>query len=106
MLPSTRVSLSLQFAPAAYSIGAVFLWGAADFAGGYGARRANAFVLTAFSHLCAFVLMFSIAVGQHGAFPSRASIVWALIAGASGGFSLAIFYRALASGQMGLTAPS
>ena len=84
---------------------AVFLWGAADFAGGYGSRRANAFVLTAFSHICAFGLMFAIALGQHGAFPSRASIVWAVIAGASGGFSLALFYRALASGQMGLTAP-
>lgn len=94
-----------QLAPAAYSVIAVFLWGAADFAGGYGSRRANAFVLTAFSHLCAFGLMFAIALGEHGVFPSRASIVWALIAGASGGFSLAIFYRALASGQMGLTAP-
>ena len=94
-----------QFVPAAYSVIAVFLWGAADFAGGYGARRANAFVLTAFSHVCAFALMFSIALGQHGEFPSRASIVWALAAGASGGFSLAIFYRALASSQMGVTAP-
>jgi drug/metabolite transporter (DMT)-like permease len=62
-------------------------------------------VLTAFSHVCAFVLMFSIALGEHGVFPSRASIVWAVIAGASGGFSLAIFYKALASGQMGLAAP-
>ena len=94
-----------QLVPAAYSVTAVFLWGAADFAGGYGSRRANAFVLTAFSHICAFGLMFAIALGQHGPFPSRASIVWALIAGASGGFSLALFYRALASGQMGLTAP-
>jgi drug/metabolite transporter (DMT)-like permease len=49
--------------------------------------------------------MFSIALGQHGEFPSHASIVWALAAGASGGFSLAIFYRALAAGQMGVTAP-
>jgi drug/metabolite transporter (DMT)-like permease len=49
--------------------------------------------------------MFTIALAQHGVFPSRASIVWALIAGAVGGFSLALFYRALASGQMGLTAP-
>jgi drug/metabolite transporter (DMT)-like permease len=49
--------------------------------------------------------MFAIALTQHGAFPSRASIVWAVLAGASGGFSLALFYRALASGQMGLTAP-
>ena len=99
------VSSLTQFVPAAYSVTAVFLWGAADFAGGYGSRRANAFVLTAFSHICAFGLMFAIALGQHGAFPSRASIIWAVIAGASGGFSLALFYRALASGQMGLTAP-
>ena len=105
MLRSSGVSSSIQFAPAAYSVIAVFLWGAADFAGGCGSRRTNAFVLTAFSHVCAFVLMFTIALGQQGVFPSRASIVWALIAGAVGGFSLAIFYGALASGQMGLTAP-
>jgi len=94
-----------EFVPAACAITAVFLWGAADFAGGYGSRRANAFTLTAFSHVCAFVLMFAIALGQHGAFPSRTSVLWALLAGGVGGFSLAIFYRALASGQMGLTAP-
>jgi drug/metabolite transporter (DMT)-like permease len=49
--------------------------------------------------------MLAIALGQHGIFPSRASILWALLAGSVGGFSLAIFYRALASGQMGITAP-
>ncbi|HME34006.1 MAG TPA: DMT family transporter [Candidatus Sulfotelmatobacter sp.] len=105
MLRSSRVFSLTQFAPAVYSVTAVLLWGAADFAGGLGSRRANAFVLTAFSHVCAFALMFVIALSQHGAFPDRASIVWALIAGAVGGFSLAVFYRALASGQMGLTAP-
>jgi len=105
MLPSSGVSSPTQFAPAIYSAIAVFLWGGADFAGGYGSRRANAFVLTAFSHVCAFVLMFAIAFALHGDFPSRTSILWALAAGAVGGFSLAIFYRALASGQMGLTAP-
>jgi drug/metabolite transporter (DMT)-like permease len=94
-----------QFGPAAYSVTAVFLWGAADFAGGYGSRRANAFVLTAFAHVCAFILMCTVSLGQHSAFPDRTSILWALTAGAVGGFSLAIFYRALASGQMGLTAP-
>jgi drug/metabolite transporter (DMT)-like permease len=83
----------------------VFIWGASDFSGGFAAKRGNAFVVTAFSHLCAFVLMFMAALPQHGAFPSRTSILWAVAAGAIGGFSLAIFYRALASGQMGLTAP-
>jgi drug/metabolite transporter (DMT)-like permease len=105
MLPSSGVSSLTQLAPTAFSVTAVFLWGASDFAGGYGSRRANAFVLTAFAHLCGFALMFVIALGQHGAFPSGASIVWAVLAGAVGGFALAIFYRALAAGQMGLTAP-
>jgi drug/metabolite transporter (DMT)-like permease len=99
------VFLPAQFAPAAYSVAAVFFWGAADFAGGYGSRRANAFVLTAFVHLCAFAFMLVIGLAQHGTFPSRMSVVWALAAGAAGGFSLSIFYRALASGKMGLTAP-
>jgi len=49
--------------------------------------------------------MFGIAFALHPAFPSRASILWGLVAGGIGGFSLAIFYRALASGKMGLTAP-
>lgn len=105
MLPSSGVTSPLQLGPAAYSVSAVVLWGAADFAGGYGSRRANAFTLTAFSHICAFALMASIALGSHGALPSRASILWAVAAGSVGGFSLAIFYRALAQGQMGLTAP-
>jgi drug/metabolite transporter (DMT)-like permease len=48
--------------------------------------------------------MFSVALVHHGIFPDRASIVWTLIAGSVGGFSLAIFYRALASGHMSLTA--
>src|ERR1700690_4206584 len=103
MLTSSGVLSPTQFAPTAFTVTSVFLWGAADFAGGYGSRRANAFVLTAFSHVCAFGLMFAIALALHGEFPSRASILWALLAGAVGGFSLSIFYRALSLGQMGLT---
>jgi drug/metabolite transporter (DMT)-like permease len=105
MLPSTGVSFLPQFGPVACSVGAVFLWGTADFAGGFGARRANTFVLTAFSHLCAFGLMLTIAHTQPGPFPDRISIFWAVTAGSLGGFSIAIFYRALAAGHMGLAAP-
>ena len=105
MLPSSGVLSPSHLPPAAYSVAAVFIWGAADFAGGYGSRRANAFVLTAFSHACAFALMSLIALGQGGPFPDRISILWAIAAGSIGGFALAIFYRALASGHMGLSAP-
>src|SRR5438445_12582985 len=105
MLLSSGVSALTQLGPTACTVAAVFLWGTSDFAGGYGSRRANAFVLTAFSHICALALMLTIAFTQHGSFPNRASIFWAVAAGVIGGFSIAIFYRALASGHMGLAAP-
>jgi drug/metabolite transporter (DMT)-like permease len=105
MLPSTFMSPAPQFAPAACSLAAVFIWGASDFTGGYASRRANAFVFTAAAHACAFVLMLSLALAQDAPLPSRTGILWALLAGAIGGFSLAVFYRALAEGKMGLTAP-
>jgi drug/metabolite transporter (DMT)-like permease len=98
------VSALLPVGPVAYSVLAVFLWGASDFAGGCGSRRADAFVVTIFSHLCAFLVMLSVALLHPGAFPNRASIAWTLLAGSVGGFSLALFYRALASGHMSLTA--
>ncbi len=99
------MSAASQFAPAACSLAAVFIWGASDFTGGYAARRANAFVFTAVAHACALVLMLTIALAEHAVFPSRTAILWALLAGGIGGFSLAVFYRALAEGKMGLTAP-
>jgi drug/metabolite transporter (DMT)-like permease len=105
MLPSTFMSPAPQFAPAACSLAAVFIWGASDFTGGYASRRANAFVFTAAAHALALVLMLSLALAQHTPFPSRTGTLWALLAGGIGGFSLAIFYRALAEGKMGLTAP-
>ena len=103
--PHFRVWIPLQFAPAACSVAAVVLWGASDFAGGLGSRKANAFVLTAFSHLCALALMLLVALAQRETLPDRVSMAWALIAGGVGGFSLAVFYGALAAGRMGLTAP-
>jgi drug/metabolite transporter (DMT)-like permease len=105
MLPSSGVSSISQFASPASAVLAVFIWGASDFSGGFASKRGNAFVVTTFSHLCAFALMAAIALPQHAAFPSRMSIFWALAAGSIGGFALAFFYRALAEGQMGLTAP-
>src|SRR5438445_11817027 len=105
MLLSSGVSALTQLGPTACTVAAVFLWGTSDFAGGYGSRRAHGFVLTAFSHICAFALMFSVALVQHGEFPARASILWASAAGALGGSSLSLFSRALARAQMGSTAP-
>jgi len=93
------------YLPAAYSLTAMGIWGASDFLGGVGARRANAFLFTAVVHLSGVVLMGSLALLTHAPFPSRTSVLWCIAAGSVGGISLALFYRALASGKMGLTAP-
>ena len=98
MMPSLSASTS-------FSLAAVFSWGTSDFLGGYGARRANAFLLTAIAHLSGLLLMAGVALATHAPFPSGTAIAWALVGGFSGGGALAIFYRALASGRMGLTAP-
>lgn len=97
-LPSLSLSTS-------FSLGAVFSWGTSDFVGGYAARRSNAFLLTAIAHISGLLLMTGVALATHSAFPSRTTVTWALIGGLSGGGALAIFYRALAAGRMGLAAP-
>jgi uncharacterized membrane protein len=94
-----------QYIPAAYSLTAVGVWGASDFLGGVGARRANAFLFTALVHISGLVVVGALALITHAPFPAMVSLVWSLIAGVLGGVSLIFFYRALARGNMGLIAP-
>jgi drug/metabolite transporter (DMT)-like permease len=94
-----------HLASTGFALGAVLAWGTSDFVGGYAVRRADAFLLTAIAHASGALLVLSLALGHHSQFPGRTSLEWALAAGSLGGVSLAIFYRALASGSMGLLAP-
>jgi uncharacterized membrane protein len=99
------MSVAAQYIPAAYSLTAVGVWGASDFLGGVGARRANAFLFTAIVHLSGLVVMGTIALVSGAAFPGVVSLAWSLLAGSLGGTALIFFYRALALGNMGLIAP-
>jgi drug/metabolite transporter (DMT)-like permease len=99
------MSATAQYIPAAYSLVAVAVWGTSDFLGGVGAQRVNAFLFTAIVHLSGLVVVGAIALITHAAFPAEASLLWSWTAGAVGGFGLALFYRSLASGSMGLVAP-
>lgn len=99
------MAIAPQYIPAAYSLTAVGVWGASDFLGGVGARRANAFLFTAVVHLCGMVSVGAVALITQAAFPENSSLMWSLVAGSVGGIALAIFYRSLAEGNMGLVAP-
>jgi drug/metabolite transporter (DMT)-like permease len=105
MLTSSSVSASPQFVSAAYGLAAVAAWGTSDFLGGYATRRANAFLFTTVVNLGGLLLVGNLAMASHAALPTGRGALWVLAGGVSGGAALAIFYRALSSGRMGLTAP-
>lgn len=94
-----------QFACAAYGLAAVVAWGTSDFIGGYATRRANAFLFTAVVNMGGLLMVGTLATTSHAPTLSWPGAAWVVAAGASGGTALAIFYRALSSGRMGLTAP-
>lgn len=94
----------IQLVPTSFGLGAVLAWGSSDFLGGFASRRANAFFLTAISHAGGLVLALAMVLATHAVFPPMTSVYWAMLGGACGGAALALFYGALASGHMGLTA--
>ena len=104
LYPGTPL-ISSNYLSAAFSLATILCWGSADFIGGLASKTADSFLVTALAHASGFTVMACLALLTHAAFPSTGSVLWALAAGASGGVALAIFYRALASGHMGLNAP-
>jgi drug/metabolite transporter (DMT)-like permease len=99
------MSHSVQLASVFYALGAFLSWGISDFVGGYAARRFNSFFLAALGHLSGTALMVALALANHESIPDLSHLRWAFAAGVCGGVSLALFYRALSQGNMGLAAP-
>jgi uncharacterized membrane protein len=79
-------------------------WGGSDFVGGLGARRAPALLVVCSGHFVSFLVLLALCSGMRLAVPSTHTIVFAAIGGFEGSLALAVFYRALAMGAMGLTA--
>lgn len=79
-------------------------WGGSDFVGGVGARRAPALLVVASGHIVSFLLLLGICVHMRLALPGSHSLFYAMVGGFEGSLALAVFYRALAMGAMGLTA--
>jgi len=96
---------SAQLTSTLFALGSFGTWGVSDFIGGYTARRFQPFFLAALGHFSGTALMASLALANHEAFPPLSHLRWAFAAGVCGGISLALFYRALSQGNMGLAAP-
>jgi drug/metabolite transporter (DMT)-like permease len=94
-----------QIAPAAASLAATCAWGMSDFLGGFASRKTNAFLLSTITHVSGTAFMVIFAFTLASPVPEKRSLAWAMLAGVLAGLALAVFYRALAAGDMGLTAP-
>src|SRR5208337_4315991 len=79
-------------------------WGGSDFIGGLGARRAPALLVVASGHFVTLIILLAVCLGTHLALPGKRDLVIAAVGGFEGAVALALFYRALAMGAMGLTA--
>ena len=82
------------------------LYGAGDFVGGLASRRAPMFTVVTTSQ-CAGLLFLLAALPLLGpADPHRSDLLWGAGAGLAGGLGVALLYRALAIGTMGVVAPT
>jgi drug/metabolite transporter (DMT)-like permease len=79
-------------------------WGGSDFIGGLGARRAPVLLVVASGHLVSLLVLLAVCLGAHLALPGRHDLLISAVAGFEGSIALALFYRALSMGAMGLTA--
>jgi drug/metabolite transporter (DMT)-like permease len=79
-------------------------WGGSDFMGGLGSRRAPALLVVASGHIVTLLILLAICLATHLALPGRHDVLFSAVGGFEGAIALALFYRALAMGTMGLTA--
>jgi drug/metabolite transporter (DMT)-like permease len=81
------------------------LYGAADFIGGIGTKRAGAIPIVLLSQASGLVLVVLMLPVLPGAYPLRSDLLWGAAAGLTGGVGVALLYRALAIGIMAVVAP-
>jgi drug/metabolite transporter (DMT)-like permease len=79
-------------------------WGGSDFVGGVGARRAPVMLVVASGHLFSLIVLLALCLVIRLPVPGSHYLFFAALGGFEGSIALAVFYRALAMGAMGLTA--
>jgi drug/metabolite transporter (DMT)-like permease len=79
-------------------------WGGSDFAGGLGSRRSSALLVTASGQIVSLLILLVVCFAFRLVIPGTVQLAYAAVGGFEGALALAVFYRALAMGAMGLTA--
>jgi uncharacterized membrane protein len=91
------------------ALAAAASWGGGDFSGGMGVKAAGGRTVDALrviivAHGSSLVVLLAILFLQHAPLPHGALLMWGLLSGVAGAFSLTAFYIALSRGAMGASA--
>ena len=96
---------STSLAAVALGLIAAAGWGAGDFFGGLGSRRASVFLVVLITDATGLLILIAVTLIWREPPPPLATWLWGGTAGLSGALGLTALYRALASGRMGIAAP-
>lgn len=86
------------------ALGAAATWGVGDFVGGLTSRRTDEFVVTFLSQFAGLAVL-AVLLPLGSAPATTAALAWGALAGIGGAGGLVAYFRALAIGPMGVTAP-
>ena len=79
-------------------------YGLADFVGGVLSKRTSPWAVALMAQVGGALLVFALTLVVPGE-PTRADVVWSVLAGVGNGVGTAFLYRGLSSGRMGVVAP-
>src|SRR5215472_13953942 len=88
----------------AFSLIAALFYGAADFCGGFAAKKAPVLTVTVVSQFAGLIVLCAALPFFPGAF-HRDDFLWGALAGLCGGAGIALLYHALSIGKMGVVSP-
>ena len=90
--------------PALIALASAVCWGSSDFLGGVTARRISPYLAVAVAHAISLsaILLVIVSFGFHA--PAHSQLTLGLVGGLFGGGGLMLFYQALSTGSMGITA--
>ena len=80
-------------------------WGSSDFMGGLLTKRLPGLLVVAISQVAGFIAIVAVALVTSEWQADTGYLPWAIVAGLVGASGMVVFYRALATGTMGVVAP-
>lgn len=94
-----------QFLASAFGLTSALVWGAGDFLGGFGSRRASVLSVLLIAETSGLVLLIACGFLFGELLPTQTTVIWGIAGGLSGTLGLGALYRGLSTGRASIVAP-